>query len=91
VLNTDDAHMLQADVNNVVQWFHNNLLSINVPKCKVVSYGRNVNITNIYYINGNPVEREDIMRDLGVYFDSRLNFDVHINDKINKLTVFLEL
>ena len=84
MLNPDDAQLLQTDINNVVDWFNTNLLSINVPKCKIVSFGRNVDKSQIYYINGIQIEREEIIKDLGVYFDSRLTFDAHINDKINK-------
>ena len=83
VLNPDDAQQLQTDINNVLDWFNKNLLSFNVPRCKIVSFGRNVDKLHIYYINGNQIEREDIIRDLGVYFDSKLTFHAHINDKKN--------
>ena len=49
-----------------------------------MSFGSHVDKPQIYYIDGIKIENEDIIRDLGVHFDSKLTFDARINDKINK-------
>ena len=55
VLNTDNTQRLQTDVNNVVEWFNKNFLSINVLRCKIVSFGRNIDNSNTFDVNGNPI------------------------------------
>ena len=60
------------------------LLSLNVGKCRSVSYGRRIDILNTYTISDNIIEKVDKMKDLGVVFNSRMKFDKHIHQKINK-------
>ena len=55
-----------------------------------MSPGRNVDKSQIDYINDNHIEREGIIRDFGVYFDSKLYFDAPINLKLPCLKVFWE-
>jgi len=61
------------------------LIKLNINKCKVVSYGRNIDHNYPYHINGVQLEHLDLIQDLGVNFDSQL----HIDDKINKAYSFL--
>jgi len=60
------------------------LLSLNVGKCKSVAYGRRIDFSNKYKISDNVIEQVEQIKDLGVVFDSKLNFDEHIHVKINK-------
>ena len=60
------------------------LLKLNVDKCKMVSYGRNVLINASYNLKQSVLKKEDSYNDLGVKFDTKLKFDCHINEKINK-------
>jgi len=58
------------------------------------SYGRNVDNTYHYSINNTERENIESIKDLGllgVTFDSRLKFSLHINEKNNKAIAFLEL
>jgi hypothetical protein len=89
IINEEDRHKLQLDINKMVEWLNTNLLSVNVDKCKVVSFGRNIDSSHTYFINGIPVQKDDFIRDVGVYFDSKLTFDAHINQKINKANSIL--
>jgi len=91
IVNVEDRQKLQRDINKIVEWLNTNLLSINVDKCKVVSFGRNVDISHTYAMNGIPLQKDDFVRDVGVYFDSKLSFDAHINEKINKANSILGL
>ena len=64
-------------------------------KCHVVSFGRNVDINYKYRIivdENNQMmelERQDKVKDLGVWFDERLTFKEHINEKIDKAYMML--
>lgn len=42
------------------------------------------NIPNIYYVNNEPLERVLNFKDLGVFLDTKLTFDTHINYIKNK-------
>ena len=55
---------------------------------EVVSYNRKEIIDSNYFIRDEntdyKLEKVSSIKDLGVIFDSRLNFRQHIQDKINK-------
>jgi len=63
-------------------------LKLNVNKCEVISYNRKEIIDSNYFIReentDHKLEKVSSIKDLGVIFDSRLNFRQHIQDKINK-------
>jgi hypothetical protein len=75
---------LQGDLDRLNSWADESLLKLNVSKCKVVSYGRNIDHNYEYNIAGIPLQRLDNFKDLGVTFDSKLKFYNHIDEKINK-------
>ena len=62
------------------------LLSFHPDKCKVMHIGPGDK--QDYYINGRTnsqlLQHVDNEKDIGVIFDAQLEFDKHINDKINK-------
>ena len=60
------------------------MLSLNIEKCKVVSYSRKATIDYHYRIDENELEEINEIKDLGVIFDSKLKFATHINEKVNK-------
>lgn len=84
----EDCQFLQDDINKVVDWFNKNFMKLNIEKCKVVSYGRDI-LEQKYVINNVMVERADSIKDLGVVFDSKLKFDKHIREKVNKASAML--
>ena len=66
-------------------------MKLNIKKCHVVSFGRNVDINYKYRIVDEnnqlmELERQDKVKDLGVWFDERLTFKEHINEKSIKHT-----
>jgi len=80
---------LQCTLANLQSWSQKWLLSLNTKKCCVVSYGRSVDKTVIYTLADHSnqeavLERYDKVKDLGVWFDEKLSFREHIQDKINK-------
>jgi len=63
------------------------LLKLNVDKCKVVSYGRQVEKNKYVMVQNNCIvelHRDEYVKDLGVVFDEKLNCSQHISERINK-------
>ena len=63
-------------------WMDRWLLKLNVDKCKMVSYGRNVLINASYNLK-QSVLKEKTATTIWV-LNLTPNFDCHINEKINK-------
>jgi len=88
---------LQCTLANLQSWSQKWLLSLNTKKCCVVSYGRSVDKTVIYTLADHSnqeavLERYDKVKDLygpWVWFDEKLSFREHIQDKINKAYMML--
>lgn len=76
---TEDSIDLQSDLNELCNYCVKNRLHLNVKKCYVVSFTRKRNIiTHTYSLFQESLSRETLVRDLGVYIDSKLLFDSHI-------------
>ena len=84
----NDVDLLQKDLLDLQLWMDKWLLKLNINICKVVSYGHHIDIINDYYLQSDGsmsvLEHLDFIKDLGVTFDSKLKFDHHINEKVNK-------
>jgi len=78
IVTDDDANSLQRVVSRITEWCNTWLLKLNVNKCKVVSYSRKEITDSNYYITDEntdyKLEKVDSIKDLGVIFDSSLNF-----------------
>lgn len=81
----DDADSLQQDLLRLEAYCTTNSLDLNPHKCNVVTFTRNINKINFkYHLQGVVLQRENVVRDLGVIHDSKLIFDVHINNIVNR-------
>ena len=49
VFNLNDTNSLQYDVNNICDWIKNAHLKLNTDKCKIISFGRKIDIDSNYY------------------------------------------
>ena len=88
--NHDDCAKIQKDIDNLAAWSDKWLLRFNALKCKClheVHVGKN-NIKHDYHMK---VGDKDILiaevneeKDIGVTFDNRMKFDVHIRNIVNK-------
>ena len=85
----NDSLVLQSDLNNLSDWFEKWLLKLNISKCKVVSFGRNVINVHQYSICGLELEHVHQINDLGIIFEDKLNFSLHISAKVNKANSIL--
>lgn len=76
-----DCVKLQNDVNTIQNWCTSNKLNLNISKCKVVTFTKkHSGIQFLYDIDGNILERTNSIKDLGIKFNSKLNFSEHMND-----------
>ena len=98
---------LQNDINNLCLWSDQMQMSFNAKKCHILHLGhRNTyfdyslpKMSNIqktsssisYTYTFHPLEKVDNEKDLGVTVDDKLNFKLHISQKISKANSMLFL
>ena len=90
----EDTVSLQRNLNNMVDWSEKWSLTLNTNKCKVLHLSRSANAKKQSYYMMNPdgaiiLEEVHHEKDLGVYIDSNLSFEVHVNKAVltaNKIT-----
>ena len=88
ITSPNDQHTLQNDLDYLTSWSSKWLLRFHPDKCNLMHVGKiiqqeyayNLNIDNTAYELGGTEEQKDI----GIIIDSNLEFDKHINQKINK-------
>ena len=85
---SQDSLFLQDDINKLSNWTDEWLIKLNINKCKVVSYGRNIDRNYSDHINDVQLEQLDLIKDLGVDYDSQLKFHKHMDDKISQAYSF---
>ena len=81
-----DEEKLQGDLFNACEWANKWQMVFNVKKCKTMHIGQTQ--ASEYYMKDSAAKICQIQtckneKDLGVIFDEKLNFDVHINSKVN--------
>jgi hypothetical protein len=80
-----DFNLLQNNLDAVVEWSSRNRLSLNTAKCFVSSYSRIRSVKeHTYIIDQHRLERVYKFKDLGVTFDTKLNFNDHLNNIVSK-------
>lgn len=77
IRNMNDRNELQDRIDKLDSWSTENGLTLNPSKTFHVSYGKSV-IASTYFLGGTVIETKKSVRDLGVIFDSKLNFEEHI-------------
>lgn len=91
-----DSETLQQDLTELEHWSHKWLLRFHPKKCKVVTIGRNTSHSYRYSMSDADgttlyLEHTDTEKDLGVTIDCKLDFDKHINEKVNKANMTMGL
>lgn len=77
----DDSKLLQEDIEAVYQWSIANRLLFNAEKCCIMSFTRAISPISSQYVLGTVyIPRVECVRDLGVLFNSKLDFRDHIRD-----------
>jgi hypothetical protein len=80
IRNHSDCLDLQIALNLFYEWCIENKLILNVKKCHVMSFTRKqIPFVFDYKFEGISISRPESIKDLGVVFDSKLSFNLHIN------------
>lgn len=95
ILTEMDHNILQKDIATLECWSNSWQLKIHPAKCKFMNVGKNRDDEYVYRVkdgaNMSAMERVESEKDLGVTFDDRLSFGVHIVEKVNKANRMLGL
>ncbi|KAG7296239.1 hypothetical protein JYU34_021353 [Plutella xylostella] len=82
---TSDCVELQYDLNKFVNYCEDNNMRLNVDKCYCITFTRKQNtIDYTYNLHGDEIKRVYKIRDLGVILDSKLHFNLHVDNIINR-------
>ena len=85
VNNESDAVKMQRIIDKMSSWCSKNGMFLNVDKCSVISFSRRRTIYyHDYSINEIQINRTSVIRDLGVFLDSKMSFKFHVNIIISK-------
>ena len=84
-----DGSPLQSDLNRFVNWCNINGMHLNLDKCKQMNFSRTAGPVQNYFVGNVSLELVESMKDLGVTFDSKLRFHLHIERMVNKATCVL--
>ena len=89
----EDVKILQNDINKLVEWSDRWLLKFHLDKCIYIGIGYNKDniIEGKYNMNGHILKKSDCEKDIGVYIDSKLKFETHINKAVNKANSILAI
>ena len=91
----NDIQALQRDLIKLEEWSSIWLLKFHPDKCKVLTIGNLERIERprafLYELHRTVLEHVFEEKDLGVYVDSNLKFDYHIEDKLKKANLMLSL
>ena len=94
--NQEDTKILQEDLDKLQEWSDTWLLKFHPDKCKRMTIGKQTENTNVTYTltkgaTIHKLENVDQEKDIGVIIDSNLEFDKHINAKINKANAMFSI
>ncbi|GBO31455.1 putative RNA-directed DNA polymerase from transposon BS [Araneus ventricosus] len=80
-----DSVLLQRDLDCLFNWCTDNRLHLNIEKCSVLSYTRRAQpLNHVYKINNLVLTRSNTVTDLGIIFDTKLDFSQHIDTMVSK-------
>ena len=76
----NDCLLLQSDIDRVHSWATKNGMVLNLTKTKYITFTRKTNWINFHYKLGNTeIPKTNIIKDLGILFDSKLFFHHHVD------------
>ncbi len=76
-----------SDLCKIIEYFNINRLSLNVPYCDFMLIGTYQSLANMsILINNEPFHKVTISKYLGMFIDSNLKADDHINNMIPKIS-----
>ena len=89
----EDSKLLQDDLDALVDWETKWLMSFNASKCQLLRItNKRKAILSSYSIHGHELDLVDAAKYLGVYIDSKISFNTHVDavaKKANSTRAFL--
>lgn len=83
-----DNNRLQLNIDRLAQWAKTWQLKISIKKCQSMHVSRNrfarAALNATFHIDADQLPSVELVRDLGVEFDSDLKFSTHINHIVRK-------
>lgn len=81
---------LQICLDNISKWCMGNDMRLNITKCKTYTFMglRNVDLYS-HNIDGSSEDKVNVIKDLGIVFDSKLTLETQINASIRKTSQIL--
>ena len=81
------CELVNIEMSKISKWFSINKLSLNVKKTSYMLFGnRHVNNDNKNSIDMEEIEKVHVTKFLRVYIDYRLDWNIHIDHIINKVS-----
>ena len=85
IFDSADNLLLQEDIDNISVWSDSSLLKFHPDKTSIMRIAlRDYDHVPDYYMKGRHLKLSNEEKDLGVSIDSKLNFENHMQAKINK-------
>ena len=83
---------LQNDLNSIHEWTKLWGMNFNTEKCVFMTVtNKKQPIQNSYHLGNEALTKKEIIKYLGVYIDSKLYFNHHIQDKCKKASTVLNM
>jgi Reverse transcriptase (RNA-dependent DNA polymerase) len=80
IQSTNDTLKLQSDLSNLSTWCKKKMLTLNISKCSIMRfYRRSSPLIHDYELDNLPLSSVTSYNDLGVIFDTKLTFNLHID------------
>lgn len=77
---TQDSVNLQNTLNRLSDYYSYNMITVNAHKCQQISFTRKPKPFNFTYsLNNTPIEKVNVVRDLGVILDNKLTMSDHVD------------
>jgi hypothetical protein len=86
----EDQHKLQMDINRMYNWTQESLLKFHPDKCNVLRLGKSDSSPQ-YKLDTKHLEARTSIKDLGITVDNKLNFQIHMAEKIKKANSIMGL
>lgn len=87
VKSIEDCKHIQDQIEIVAKWCLRNRLTLNVDKCRVMTFTRTTTPFQYpYIIHGQTLKRCECVKDLGITFDSALTFNSHVDNVVLSAT-----
>ena len=87
-----DVTRIHEDLQSLETWSGQSLLYFNIEKCVHMTIGTKIlDMEWIYKINGKNIKEAQLEKDLGIWLDNKLTFELHITKKANKTNGMIAL